>query len=317
MKPESIAAARRTVRLRTVAREVARQAVRDDVLGLAAELAFRFFIALFPFFIAITALGGLLAPALGIDNPARLAVKFIGDTLPTEGSQFLEEQLRQVIDNASRGQLLISTAVALLVATSGTNAIMKGLNRAYGVKESRPYWRRYLTAVLITLAAGTAAVLAVVLLLPFRPFLEPSLATTVLSALVAVVLLTVAGGFLFRVGPSIKLPLRVVLPGAVLFAATSAGASIAFGIYVSDFADYASTYGVLAGVVIAMVWFYMMGLVLLISAEANQVVHSLSDPEDMADRRAQAEQEGRDDFHPGEELRSRAAGAEDSGIPSG
>ncbi len=61
----------------------------------------------------------------------------------------------------------------------------------------------------------------------------------------------------------------------------------------------------LAGVVIAMVWFYVMGLVLLISAEANQVVHSLSDPEDMAERRAQAEQEGREDFHPGEELRSR------------
>lgn len=306
VKPESIAAARRTVRLGTVAREIARQAVRDDVLGLSAELAFRFFLALFPFFIAITAVGGLIAPALGIENPARLAVELIGDTLPTEGSQFLEEQLRQVIDNASRGQLLFSAALALLVATSGTNAIVKGLNRAYGVKESRPYWRRYLTALLITLAAGTAAVLAVLLLLPFRPFLEPSLATTVLSAVVAVVLLTVAGTFLFRIGPSIKLPIRVVLPGAALFAATSAGASILFGIYVSDFADYASTYGVLAGVVIAMVWFYVMGFVLLIAAEANQVVHSLSDPEDMAERREEAEQEGREDFHPGDELRMRS-----------
>ena len=147
--------------------------MRDDILGLSAELAFRFFIALFPFFIAITALGGLIATGLGIENPARLAVGMIGDILPAEGSQFLEEQLRQVIDNASQGQLFVSAAAAILVATSGTNAIMKGLNRAYGVKESRPYWRRYLTAVLITLAAGTAAVLAVVLLLPFQPFLNP------------------------------------------------------------------------------------------------------------------------------------------------
>ena len=304
VEPESIAEARTGVRLRTVAREVARQAVRDDVIGLSAELAYRFFIALFPFFIAITALGGMVETALGIENPARTAVAFIGDILPREGSQFLEDQLRQVIDNASRGQLVASAVLAVVVATSGTNSIIKGLNRAYGVEERRPYWRRYLTALLITIGAGTVVVFAIVLLLPFRA-LQPSLATTVLAAALALVLLTIAGTFLFRIGPSIKLPVRVVLPGAALFASISAVAAIGFGIYVSEFADYASTYGVLAGVVLALVWFYVMGLALMISAETNQVVHAMSDPDDMAYRREQAAREGRDDFHPGEEIRSR------------
>ena len=303
--PESIAEARTGVRLRTVAREVVRQAVRDDVIGLSAELAYRFFIALFPFFIAVTAIGGIVGTAFGMENPARTAVAFIGDILPREGSQFLEDQLRQVIDNASRGQLVASALLAIVVATSGTNSIIKGLNRAYGVDERRPYWRRYLTALLITIGAGTVALLAIILLLPFRALLQPSLATTVLAALIAVALLTVAGTFLFRIGPSIKLPVRVVLPGAALFAAISAVAAIGFGIYVSEFADYASTYGVLAGVVLALVWFYVMGLALMISAETNQVVHAMSDPNDMAYRREQAAQEGRDDFHPGDELRSR------------
>lgn len=304
VEPESIDEARTGVRLRTVAREVVRQALRDDVIGLSAEMAYRFFIALFPFFIAITALGGIVGTAFGIENPARTAVTFIGDILPREGSQFLEDQLRQVIDNASRGQLIASALLAIVVATSGTNSIIKGLNRAYGVDERRPYWRRYLTALLITIGAGTVAVLAIVLLLPFRALLQPSLATSVLSGLLAVLLLTVAGTFLFRVGPSIKLPVRVVLPGAALFAAISAVASIGFGIYVSEFADYASTYGVLAGVVLALVWFYVMGLALMVSAETNQVVHAMSDPDDMAYRREQAAQEGRDDFHPADELRS-------------
>jgi membrane protein len=302
VEAESVAEARTGIRPATVAREVARQALRDDVLGLSAELAYRFFIALFPFFIFLTALGAVASSEFGVENPARRAVELIGDVVPREGAQFLEDQLRQVIENAGRGHLLVGGLLAIIVATSGTNAIIKGLNRTYGVREHRPFWKRYLTALVLTVAAGTASVIAILVFVPFRLAGETPLLTNVVVALVALALLVAAVTLLFRIGPNIKLPLRVVLPGAALFAGAWLVAAIGFSFYVSNFADYASSYGVLAGVVIVLVWFYLMALTLLLSAEANQVIHAMSDPEDMAYRRREAVRDGEDDFHPSREL---------------
>ena len=302
VEAESVAEARTGIRPATVAREVARQALRDDVIGLSAELAYRFFIALFPFFVFLTALGALASSELGVENPAQRAVELVGDVVPREGAQFLEDQLKQVIENAGRGHLLAGGLFAIVIATSGTNAIIKGLNRAYGVEERRPFWKRYLTALVLTVAAGTTSVVALLLFVPFRLAGETPIVTNIVVALVAMALLIVAVTLLFRIGPSIKLPLRVVLPGAALFAGAWLLAALAFSFYVSNFADYASTYGVLAGVVMVLIWFYVMAIVLLLSAEANQVIHAMSDPEDMAYRRRQAERDGEDDFHPSREL---------------
>lgn len=280
-------------------REVARQALHDDIVGLSAELAYRFFLALFPFFIFLAALGGLLATHVGMENPAEQAVELIGDALPEEGTAFIEEQLRIVIDNQSRGQLLGGALLAIIFATGGTNAVIKALNRAYNVKEHRPFWRRYLVALAITLAAGAGSVVAFALFVPFRimaPGLAQALGIDGLSAPGAAVLAVggaiglvfVAVALLFRVGPSIKVPLATVLPGAALFSVGWLVATFLFGTYVAELADYASTYGILANVVIVMIWFYVLAFVLLLAAETNVVLHEARDMADIEARRRQA-----------------------------
>lgn len=275
---------------------VVQHSLHDDIVGMSAELAYRFFLAVFPFFIFLAALGGLVATQLEVENPAQQAVRLVGDALPEEGAAFVEEQLRNIIDNQSRGQLFGGAILAMVFATGGTNALIKALNKAYGVKETRPLWRRYLVGLMLTVAAGAGSVLAFMLFVPFR-MLAPALAealeletlggpmVNVLAVAVSIFLVFGAVALLFRLGPNIKLPIRAVLPGAALFGVGWLVATFLFGTYVSEFGDYASTYGILANVVIVMIWFYVLAFVLLASAEINVALHERRNPRDMAARR--------------------------------
>lgn len=280
--------------------------MRDDVLGLAAELAYRFFLALFPFTIFMTALGGFLAQQLQVQNPADQVVQLLGDLLPPEAAALVQAELERVIANQNAGLLSLGALLALFFATGGTKAIMKALNRAYGVEEGRAIWRRYVVAIALTLVAGGGILLAFVLFVPVRLIARHLAAAVgmgdftgvivdVLAALGALLLLVVAASIVYRIAPNIRLPLRAVLPGAVLFALLWLAVTFGFGFYVSNFGNYANTYGALAGVAITLIWFYVSGLILLVSAEVNEVIHEMTQPEDVERRRQESARQSEGD----------------------
>ncbi|CAN5749071.1 hypothetical protein BH24CHL5_BH24CHL5_07490 [soil metagenome] len=280
-------------------RRVVRQSLRDDVLGLSAELSYHFFLALFPFAIFVTTLGGSLAGALPIENPAQRAVEVLGDVLPQEAAALVEGQLEAIIDGSSAGLLSIGAVLALFFATGGTNAIIKAMNRTYSVPESRPIWKRYLVALGLTVVSGLGLVAAFTLAVPLR-ILGPQIASAiglggislllvnVAFALGALTLLVVAAAIVYRVAPNTRLPIKAVLPGAFLFALAWMVAAFGFGIYVSDFAAYANFYGALAGVVVMLLFFYISSLILLVAAEVNEVIQEMAAPDDVEQRRREA-----------------------------
>ncbi len=284
-------------------KRVVRQSMRDDVMGLAAELSYRFFLALFPFALFLAALGGFVAAQLPIENPAQRAVELLGDALPGEATELLRVELERVIANRTPGLLSAGAILALFFATGGMNAIIKALDRAYSVSETRPFWKRYLVALVMTVVAGAAVIVAFVLLVPLR-MLGPaiggalglgqntSLLVNLLAAVLAFVLIVGAVAYVFRVAPNIRLPLRAVLPGAFLFAVVWVAATLGFSFWVTNFGNYGATYGALAGVVIALIWFYVSALLLLVAAEVNEVLHELADPADVENRRRDSETEG-------------------------
>jgi len=130
----------------------------DDVAGLSAELAYRFFLAIFPFFIFLAALGGIVAGALNIQNPAERLVKLIGDQLPSDAASVLETQLRGVIETQNPGLLSFGIIAAIWAASSGFKAVMKAMNRAYDVEETRSFVMKNLVGVGLTVLTGGFAV---------------------------------------------------------------------------------------------------------------------------------------------------------------
>ena len=280
-------------------RRVYDQSRSDDVLGLAAELAFRFFLAMFPFAIFLTALGAFVAANLDVKNPAQQLVQSLGDVLPKGADTIVQSQLQQIIDSRNAGVPTFSALLALLFATGGMNAIIKSMSRIYDVEDARPIWRRYGVALLMTVVGGGAMIVAFLLYGPVR-FLAPQVAQMLgadestgavvsVVAIAAALLLSVsAATIIFRLAPNVGLTVRTVLPGALIGSIGWMIATLVLNIYVTNFGSYANTYGALAGVAIILIWFYASALVFLVAGEVNAAMHEMTAPDDLERRREEA-----------------------------
>jgi membrane protein len=267
-------------------RRLVEQALRDDILGLAAELAYRFFLALFPFAIFLAALGGSLAGWLGIGDPAQWIVEQFATSLPPEASTLLVPELRHLVGTQHPALLSLGALFAVVFATSGTNALIKALDRTIEVHETRPLLRRYALAVVVTILGAAALILAASLVIagelvasmaaeatPFAP--EVGGLVPAVGFVLSVAIVTGAAVGAFRVLPNRRTPIRDLLPGAVLSALGWFLMTSAFGFYVTRVGRYAVTFGALAGVAIALIWFYLSALLLLVGAEINDVLADL------------------------------------------
>ncbi len=256
----------------------------DDVSGLAAELSYQFLLALFPFLIFVTALGALVAQVGGVENPTDRLLDALGGTLPADAQSVLRSQIERLLDTQSGGLLSIGVATAIWAASGGVRAMMKAMNRAYDVEETRPIWRRYAVSIVLVLGAGSSLFVALIVLLGGqvlgRQVLHDLGADSSASAWInaarlpiVAVLVAIAVAFLYWAAPNARLPFRWVSPGATLFVVTWLGATLLFGLYVSNFASYNTTYGALGGVVVLLLWAYLSAFLLLGGAELNAVLY--------------------------------------------
>ena len=89
---------------------------------------------------------------------------------------------------------------------------------------------------------------------------------------VAGFLLLLVVALVYWAAPNVKLPFRVITPGAVLAVLSWVGASLAFGYYVQNFASYNKTYGSMGSVVVLLFYFFLSSAVMLFGAEVNAVL---------------------------------------------
>lgn len=250
---------------------------RDDVAGMAAELAYRFLFAVFPFGIFVAALTAFIAGAIGIADPTSQIIGAVGDNLPKDIAAGIRPQLETVIGTTRPGLLTIGAVAALWAATGGTNALIKAMNRAYEVEETRPLVPRYALAIGLTLLGSFG------LLVAFVSIVGASLLTgQVVAALhldqtivdligllrwpIVFALLSAAVGVLYHFAPNFRTPWRWCFVGGAIFSTGWLLATGLFALYVANFANYSNTYGALGGVIVLMLWFYISALILVAAA---------------------------------------------------
>ncbi|MCC6387626.1 MAG: YihY/virulence factor BrkB family protein [Dehalococcoidia bacterium] len=274
----------------------------DDVTGLAAELAYRFFLALVPFLVFLAALGGLVARAAGIENPAQEFLNTFGDALPADAASVVRTQVTDVVDGSNGGLLSVSILGALWAASSGVGSLMKAINRAYGMPESRPFWKKTAISLALTAVGGIAILVAILATVVGQVGLERvatalglggparvalDIARWPLALLVMMAAITVV----YWAAPNTRLPFKWVTPGAAAFAVMWVVVTGGFALYVGTFGSYSTTYGALGGVVVLMLWFYLTSLVMLVGAEWNAMLDERCIAETLADRRREAARE--------------------------
>jgi membrane protein len=264
-------------------RALVRRSLDDDIVGLSAELAYRFLFALFPFMIFLSALGGFVASWLGIPDPATRVLDMAGSDLPPELVATIRPELEAVLGSTSAGLLSFGAVAALWAATGGTNALIKAMNRAYGVEDTRGFVRRYLVALGLTILAVGGIIASFVVIAGGAVVTEELVAPLGIGSVlwtaieilrypVVLALLIFAVAALYRLAPAVRAPWRVAFAGGAVFAVGWVVATAAFSVYLARFGSYASTYGSFAGVIVLMLWFYLSAMVLLIGAELVAVL---------------------------------------------
>ena len=254
--------------------------VADDGWAIASHIALSVLMALFPFFIVLTALAGLFGSADLTNQVARLVFA----TWPAEVAEPIVREVRQVLGGTHPGTLTIGIVFALYFASSGVESLRIGLNRAYGQTETRNWIVLRLESIGYVLLAALAllalAFLVVLGPLLFRaallhaPWLEPLEGTVTFARFgVATVVLVVALFVAHKWLPAGRRRIIEILPGLAATLLLWLGAGIGFGRYLSEFSSaYVSYYAGLASVMIALVFLYWTASIFLYGGALNTAI---------------------------------------------
>ena len=269
-----------------------RQLQRHDATGLAAELSFRFMFATFPFVLFLAALGAFLAGWLGVADPTSRIISALGSSVPSDLVGPLRTQLEQVLAHTEPALLSVGALLTLYASAGGINALMKAMNRAFGVRENRLLPGRIAIAMALTVLGGLGVVLGVVAVVG-GTLVTTEVADragiggatwTALSILrwpVAFGVVVLAVTALFRYGSCVRPPWRWALGGAAVFAVAWLVVTFGFGEYVARFGHFELTYGALGGVVVLMLWYYLTAVILVASAELVAVLAETFDADEL------------------------------------
>ena len=268
------------VRSRRVGGEIWHHFREDDVLGLAAELSFRWLLAIFPLAIMIAAFAGFAAERVGVADPTQQIIDAAGAQLPPEAAETLRPQLDRVLMNRDGGLFTLGLVLTVYAASAGMRAIIKGFNKAYRVEERRPFWRQIAVAIALTVVMGTSVVASFIFLVVGQVAARDVAALVGLEEATAaafelarfplvLVALGAASAFLYWSAPAQHPPARWALPGVAVFVPGWMLATVLFSLYVDNFGSYDDTYGTIGGIVVLLLWLYLTFIVLLLGAQLN------------------------------------------------
>jgi membrane protein len=259
--------------------EAATHFMGDDGLVMAGHMTFITLVSLFPFLIFLMALAGFFGQTEG----GTRFVAFALESLPPEIAAVLEQPILEVVQERRGGLLTLGILTSIWTASSGIEAARDALNRAYETGERPPFWRSRLESIGLVILAPTVIVVAVLLLVlgpvawqaaqGWLHLPEPwegiwDAVRYVFGA--AVMFAGVA--LLYTVLPRARLRARWILPGAAITVGLWLLAATGFSIFVTNFGSYTVTYGSLGGVVVALVFFYLMGALFIYGAEVNAAI---------------------------------------------
>ncbi|MEO7729717.1 MAG: YihY/virulence factor BrkB family protein [Kofleriaceae bacterium] len=253
--------------------------LNDNITDIGAMMAYYAILALFPMLVFVVTLALLVLPEATVMQGLAMATQ----AMPYSARDVLTGQVTSLMKNAEAGFAIGSAALALWGASRGASSLTGALNAMFNKKETRPWWRRQLLAIGVTLGVAIAVVLALSLLV-VGPAAGHWLADrfglgdafdvgwNIGRWVGAGLLVMMVWAVLYKFLPNTKAPFRIFTPGAIIGVLLWLGISYAFGFYLGRFNSYTTTYGALGGGIIFLTWLWLSNIALLFGAEINDVL---------------------------------------------
>lgn len=259
------------------------EAMEHDAQGLASQLAYYFFLALFPALLCVLA----IASFFPLQNFTDEVVRTLGPFAPQQMIDVIRQEMVKIGESQNGGLLTVGLLGALWSSSAAMVAIVSAMNRAYDIEEGRPWWKVRLTAIALTVALSVLIVLAFTLIVA-----GPEMADAVGRHLpygyviawiwkivqwpIAFGMAAFGIGLIYYFAPDADQDWVWITPGSVLATTLWLLASLGFRFYAVNFGNYEATYGTLGGVILLMLWFWITGLVIVIGAEMNAEIEHAS-----------------------------------------
>lgn len=251
--------------------------IKDDHLTLlAAGVAFKAMLALFPTIIAAVTIWSL------VSSPDAIVTRLESFTsaLPQDAGELITKQAESVANsgNSTLGwALIISLAVALWSASGGMAGLIEGVTAAYDEVDTRKFPVKRGLAMLLMVGAILFLILTFVVIAVVPAILDSlglgsigELAVRIGQWPLLAIIVMIALAVIYKYGPDRDdAELRWSSWGAVIATVLWLIGSGLFTLYVSNFGKFNETYGTLAGIIVLMLWLFLTAFIVLLGAEIN------------------------------------------------
>lgn len=251
---------------------------KHNVPATGAQLAYYLVLSFFPFLIFLL----MLIPYTRLGNEDVLSQLMA--FLPETAADLVEPIINDVVN--TRSGALLSTALILTLwsASSGINNLLTALDTVFDADNTR----NFVIKRAISLASTLMLVLIIIVTLGTQVFgqvIVDLLAGTALPEdflvaswfiirnLVPLLIMIIGFAFLYRFGPAFPkdniLSFREAILGGVIAGVGWTVISMGFSFYVSNFGNYANTYGSIGGMIVLLIWLFLSSMVIMVGAVAT------------------------------------------------
>ena len=261
--------------------------VYNDGFIHAGNLAYLALMTLFPFFITAAA----IASIFGQDAGTRAAVASFLTTLPPDVSEILRKPILDVLAARTGSLLWLGGLVGLWTVGSFIETIRDIFRRAYGTQFALPFWRYRLGSVAVIVGSVVLALVSFLIqgvlaaaeqfiyrLLPWAQEIGSIVAVS--RAIPAAIMFGALYLLYYSVTPSkYRYGQCRKWPGALLTTVWWIAATQLLPLVLGGLGGYDLTYGSLAGVVVMLLFFFIIGLGITTAAHLNAALAETRKPE--------------------------------------
>jgi membrane protein len=256
----------------------------DGVTEIGAQLTFYLILAIFPFIIFFLSI--LQYTPLADANILQQLLA----PLPGDSKDVFYDIIDNIIKGGTVGLLSFGAIGSIWSSSNGLMAMIKAVNKALDLDEERPYIKLKVLSILFTFGLFLILLIAFAVLI-FGEVIFNAIFSSytwitifvwkILKFAIPLVFMIVTFAILYKYSPSIKEGIKIKflesMPGAVFASIFWVVLSIGFSFYVTNFGNYANTYGSLGGVIVFLLWLYMSNIVIVLGAEVNATLLSMKD----------------------------------------
>jgi membrane protein len=268
----------------------------DEVTEMAAGVAYHAVFAIPPMIIFLITLAALFDQVTTFDVTGRLTTA-INENAPADTQELLRGLVESAVADVSGGVasfgVILSALIALWSGSNGVSTIIRAFNRAYDVDEDRPFIKKKLVSIGLTVLMGVLVILAFALFVFGEQIGSWSaeqlglgsafeLTWNILRWPLAVIFIMFLLAVLYYLGPNVEQSFQWISPGSVIATLLWIATVFGFKIYVT-YASPGSAYGAVGSVVVLLFFLYLTAIVFLVGAEVNAVLQRRYDEKTVKD----------------------------------